>query len=240
MAESVPIQTQQATTKETLKQANNAKIKPKLKLTDLIIPITLGLVSIIISVFVFVPMVESAFTSRTELKDVKSKQTQITNLNRAVSSIDDGTMQIDLLNAKKVIPKSLTVSSFIYYVDELAKQLNLTSKTLSAGDIQITTGGRDEKKNYSGVSGPLAYSGTREDVLNFLDSLYAASPYIISADNISLEQSSMTAEWKVALNITGYYVLEKDYRVNLYLPFSVYTNKPEVIKTFTEKAEKLK
>lgn len=226
---------------EALKQVNMAKIKPQLKLTDLVIPITLGVVSVIIGIFVFVPMVESALKSRSELKDIKTKQEQITKLNRAVSSIDEATMQIDLLNAKKVIPKSLTVSSFIYYVDELAKKLNLTSKTLSAGDIQITTGTKDEKQSYSGVSGPLAYSGSREDVLDFLDSLYAASPYIISADNISLEQSTtVNDEWRVALNITGYYVLEKSYRVDLYLPFSVYTNKPEVIEIFTEKAEKLK
>ncbi|HOV34881.1 MAG TPA: hypothetical protein PLS56_02725 [Candidatus Dojkabacteria bacterium] len=234
------IPAQQIKSNEELKEVSEIKAKPRLNINDLVIPIVLGIVFVIITIFVFVPMIESTIKNRSDLKDVNDKQNQLIKLRDAVNSIDDGIMQVDLLNAKKVIPKSLTVSSFIYYIDELAKELDLTSKTLSAGDVHITAGTKDDKQIYSGVSGPLAYSGTRENVLNFLDSLYSASPYIISADDISLEQSSVSDEWRVTLNITGYYVPERSYRVDLYLPFSPYTNKADVVEIFRQKAEKLK
>ncbi|HOV30055.1 MAG TPA: hypothetical protein PLD77_03235 [Candidatus Dojkabacteria bacterium] len=235
------IPAQQIKSNEELKEASEIKVKPKLNINDLVIPIILGIIFVVITIVVFVPMIESTIKNRADLKNVKEKQEQLIKLKEAVNSIDDGIMQVDLLNAKKVIPKSLTVSNFIYYIDELAKELDLTSKTLSAGDIHITAGGSEnEKQIYSGVSGPLAYSGLRENVLNFLDSLYSASPYIISADDISLEQSSVSDEWRVTLNITGYYVPERSYRVDLYLPFSPYTNKADIVEIFRQKAEKLK
>ncbi len=225
--------------KKTLEAIDERDRKSKLNLNDIVIPLLLGVVLIIIGFFVFIPMIKSAISFRQEYTDVKAKEVQLTELKKSLTSIDEGIIQVDLLNAKSVIPKTLRVSSFIYYIDELAKTMNLSSKTLSAGDTQLSIGGDDTKKEYLGVNGPLAYSGTLDEILKFLDSIYSASPYIISADNVILT-NSVSDTWKVSLNITGYYVPEKSYNIDIYEPFTSYTSYNEIVSVFEEKALKLK
>ena len=70
-----------------------------------------------------------------------------------------------------------------------------------------------------------------------MQSTNSASPYIISVENISLSESSK--EWKVELNVTGYYVPENIEDYNLYGNFVPYTADDDVVKIFESKAEKL-
>ena len=117
-------------------------------------------------------------------------------------------MQVDLINAKDVIPKELKVSSFIFYIDDLAKELNLSSKSLSGSDIKVSSSEEEQtEQKYLGVSGPVAYVGSFENILKFLKDLYSASPYIVSVSNVTIEREGVgTGMWKVSFNLTGYYV----------------------------------
>ena len=211
--------------------------KTRLKFTDVLVPILSIIVLIMLGIFVFIPMIKGALAVNSEYKDIKAKEKQLEQLEIALNNLDETTLQADLVNAKDVIPKTLKVSSFIYYIDNLAFEKNLSSEKISAGDIRI--GGSDKKatKYILGVSGPLGYSGNLENVLSFLESLYSASPYIISVENISLSESSK--EWKVELNVTGYYVPENIEDYNLYSNFVPYTADDDVVKIFESKAEKL-
>ena len=62
----------------------------------------------------------------------------------------------DRLSAKEVIPRNLRVSTFVYYIDVLAAEKNLTSRSLSAADTQVTirqTGkSKEDSRTYLGVS----------------------------------------------------------------------------------------
>jgi hypothetical protein len=232
---------QEKTKKEI--EAISEKIKAsRLSFNDIIIPLSAGIVLIMLGIFVFVPMIRAAINFRTEYKEIVEKEKKLEELESELRKIDEGTFQIDLINAKEVIPKTLRVSSFMYYIDTLANEKSLTSKSLSAGDIQVTVTKTQEsektKTSYLGVSGPLSYNGSLDNVLDFLDSLYSASPYIISSDNVSLRKSE--SDWKVTLNVTGYYVPEGEIKADPYLPFTSYTRYQDVIDIFTQKAEKLK
>jgi hypothetical protein len=232
---------QERTKKEI--EAISDKIKAsRLNINDIIIPLSTGLVLIMLGVFVFVPMIKTAMEFRTEYREIRDKEKKLEELENKLKSVDEGTFQIDLLNAKEVIPKTLRVSSFMYYIDTLANEKRLVSRTLTAGDIQVSVTKRDEdkkdKRSYLGVSGPLSYTGSMDNILDFLDSLYSASPYIISADNVSLKQSG--TEWRVTLNVTGYYVPDRSIKVDPYLPFTSYTQHQSIIDIFAEKAEKLR
>lgn len=233
--------TQNRTKKEI--DAISDKIKAsRLNMKDIIIPFSVGVILIMLGIFVFVPMVKAALDFRVEYREIKEKEKTLEELEVKLKNIDEGTYQIDLLNAKEVIPKTLRVSSFMYYIDTLANEKALVSKSLSAGDIQVsvTKSGEDtkEKNSYLGVSGPLAYSGSLNNILEFLDTLYSASPYIISADNVSLKKSG--EEWKVTLNVTGYYVPEGVIKADLYTSYVSYNQYQDIVDIFAQKAEKLK
>lgn len=230
-----------ANTNKTRKEidAISDKIKKsRLKISDIIIPILVVVILVILGAFVFVPMIKAAISSQNEYSTILSKEKQLKALETSLNKMDEATLQVDLINAKKVIPNTLKVSSFVYYIDTLASSKSLSSKQISAGDIKISAEGETNKGKYIlGVSGPLEYTGSFDNVLSFLNSLYAASPYIISIENIDLESSG--GLWKVNLNVTGYYVPESTTNANLYSTFTPYTQYADIVKIFETKASQL-
>ncbi|HPQ79196.1 MAG TPA: hypothetical protein PLG47_01950 [Candidatus Dojkabacteria bacterium] len=220
------------------------KIKDtRLKVKDLIIPIIVTIILIFISIFVFIPMLRDAFNYQTELKEIKSKQEQLSKLKQSVESISEDQLNDDLIEVKSVIPRTLKVASFLYYIDELARLKNLTSDKISASDVDIGIVNKDKDKEqeanqYKGVNGPLAYKGSLEDILSFLDEFYYSSPYIVSPQNISLQRSAEL--WEVKLSLTGYYVSEdENLVVNIYRPFKPYTDFADIMEILKEKARRL-
>lgn len=226
-------------TKKEIEAISEKMNKTKLKVSDVIIPILVLGVLALLGVFVFVPMIQSAMSFQSEHAEVVAKENKLKELENVLDGIDEGTLQIDLVNAKKVIPNTLKVSSFMYYIDNLASQKNLDSSEISAGDIKINAEGETSEGNYIlGVSGPLQYQGKLSNVLSFLDSLYSASPYILTIENLKLE-SYDTGVWKVSFSVTGYYVPESSSAVDLYSNFEPYTNYPDIVSIFENKASQL-
>ena len=218
------------------------KIKnTRLKIKDLIIPVIVSMILLFISIFVFIPMLKEAFNYRTELKEIKSKQEQLIKLKQSIESISEDQLNDDLIEVKSVIPRTLKVASFLYYIDELARLKNLTSDKISASDVNIGIVDKNKQQDsnqYKGVNGPLAYRGSLENILNFLDNFYYSSPYIVSPQNISLTKSAEL--WEVELSLTGYYVSEEENLVvNIYKPFKPYTDFADVMEILKEKSKKL-
>ncbi|HOR52723.1 MAG TPA: hypothetical protein PLE51_03610 [Candidatus Pacearchaeota archaeon] len=226
------------TNKKNLEGVSDRIKSTKLKIKDLVIPIVIAIMLILITIFLFVPMLTKAFEYRNQLKSIKSKQDQLRTLKTNVEKLSDEQLTKDLIEVKSVIPRTLKVSSFLFYIDELAKQKNLTADSLSAGDVNIHTAEEEQDGKYKGVNGPLAYYGSLENVLSFLDSFYTSSPYIVSPKNISLEKSA--DRWEVKVNLTGFYIVEEEsVSFNMYKPFKAYTDFPNVIETLREKAKRL-
>jgi hypothetical protein len=224
-------------------EAISEKIKAsRLKFQDIMIPLAVAFILILLTFFVFIPMINSAIEFRSEYEEIRAKQEQLEELEDILNNIDEEKTQEDLLNSKEIIPRNLRVSTFIYYIDVLANQKNLTSRSISATDTQVTIQQegerREEGRTYLGVSSPLTYSGSLNDILNFLDTLYSASPYIISTDNVSLRGGS-GEEWRVTLNVRGYYVPESEIKVNFYSPFEEYTKHEDILDIFRKKSEQL-
>ncbi len=226
-------------TKKEIAAISERLNKTKLKISDIIIPILVVIILALLGIFVFVPMIKSAMSFQAEHAEIIEKEKKLKDLENALGSMDEGNLQIDLVNAKKVIPNTLKVSSFMYYIDNLASQKNLDSSEISAGDIKVNAEGETSEGNYIlGVSGPLQYQGKLSNILSFLDSLYSASPYILTIENLKLE-SYDTGVWKVSLSVTGYYVPESNTTVSLYSEFKPYTNYPEIVSIFESKASQL-
>jgi DNA repair exonuclease SbcCD ATPase subunit len=211
-------------------------------LKDAVVPLSVAIILIILGVFVFVPMVRTAISFRGEHKKLKERETELQELEEKLKSIDEDVLQIDLLNSKEIIPQSLRVSAFMFYIDTLANEKSLYAKSLTAGDTQISVVKKDQENDertvYYGVSSPLLYEGSLENILSFLDDLYEASPYVISAQRVSLKRTGQV--WRVTLSVTGYYVPEATLEVDPFVSFESYTEYEDTIDVFTQKAEQLK
>ena len=236
---------EQLNTKKTERDLDtiSEKIKAsKLKVQDIFVPLSVALILVLLTFFVFIPMITSTMKIREQHIEVKAKQEQLKNLEENLNRIDEESLLSDLSDSKEVIPRNLRVSAFIYYIDVLANQKNLVSRSISAADTQITireTGDRKEDgRIYLGVSSPLTYVGSLDNILNFLDTLYSASPYIISIHNVALRGSE--EDWRVTMSVRGYYIPDTDIKVDLYAPFEEYIKHESVLEIFRQKREQLR
>ncbi|MCK9369059.1 hypothetical protein M0R04_03800 [Candidatus Dojkabacteria bacterium] len=212
----------------------------KFKFEDLIVPILSVIALTLLTIFVYVPMITTAISNRAESKATLAKITQLNKLTTDLNSIDLNNFNATLTSSRKVIPFSLQVSDFLSYVDDSAKKNGLVFKEILTGDITIINPGQKKGDDSitKGVSGPLKYQGNINQITNFLDELQATSPYIISADQISLKKSN-SSTWEVALTVTGYYIDRSALpALNVYAPFTLYSQNANVIEIFNTKASK--
>lgn len=224
-----PFSKQENTKKEI--DAISEKIKKsRLQPSDLIIPLSIGGLLILLTVAVFIPMISSALGYQRELKEIEEKSNTLHTLEAELNKIDEVQIAEDVLTAKKVIPKVLKVSDFIYYVDYLAREKGLSEKELSAGDT-----GTEESSN---VSGPIEYSGSFDTVISFVQEVQTSSPYLINLKNVELTKS-VDDIWNISLQVSGYYISEGNAEVNLYLPFKPYISYTKELDIFKAKANSI-
>ncbi len=236
--------TTQGKTKKGIDSISERIKASRFSMKDAVVPLSVAVILILLGVFLFVPMVQTAMSQREEYREVKDKEEKLQELENKLKGVDEGTLQIDLMNAKSVIPQNLTVASFIFYIDTLAREKELQSKTLSAADSQSSTTrvdqreGEDSKRVYYGVRSQLSYEGSLENISEFLEDLHLASPYIISAQGVSLKGSSRG--WTVQVGVMGYYVPEPTLKIDPYTSFESYTKYQDIIDIFGQKADELR
>lgn len=213
----------------------------KFNIKDVLVPILSVVILIILTIFVYIPTLTSASDNVKEIKEIESNIETLEELKNNLDRINILDMQTDLSDAKDVIPYSLQVSTFVYYIDSLAKDHNLVFKDIFAGDIRTSSNGfLGDNTNINGVSGPLRYSGDLDNITAFLNGLQSSSPFIVSTDSIEVKKVEETDEWSVSLSVTGYYIVQGSYDyVNLYSPFLPYNRYEEVLEVFQDKAERL-
>lgn len=212
------------------------------KLGDIIIPLLSLIILILLSIFVYIPMISEATKNNAQAKDIDNKIVQLKSLSKELDGIEQGQMQIDLANSRLVIPYSLQVSDFIINIDKQALDSGLLTKDILAGDIQISEskGKKITKSAYiMGVSGPVKYEGSLLSISNFLDKMTISSQYILSLENIRLKKQYNNGDkWDVSFSVTGYY-LNKDSVIapSYYTPFYPYTKYVDVFSRFAIKVE---
>lgn len=221
-------------------QAIQSTVK-KFKFGDLIIPLLSIFMLLLLTFFVYIPMISSGIKFREENKGVKEKITKLEKLNSELDKVDISVLQKDLANSRAVIPFSLQVSNFLSYLNDSAIENGLEVKNIVTSDIAInssvTSKGLDNVMK--GVSGPVKYIGSFNAILRFLGELQESSPYLISADQIKLKRSGNNL-WEISLSVTGFYLNQSALpKVNLYENFQPYSQNSDILNIFSEKASKL-
>ncbi len=233
---------------------NDTKKMKGIKPTDLLIPGASILILLILTIFVYIPSLRDASKLRVEIKAVKGKQEVLLKNLEIVNKLKENQVQLqkDLKKTKQIIPQKLDVADFSYYVDKLARDNGLTFREISAQNTSKST--QEENKitknqsveNYvSGVSGPITYEGTYEEIVEFLDQLQKKSPYIIEARQLELNKLGIRDDedqediWQIELNLMGYYIeaTSKVTLAQLYLPITPYTLYPQYLEIFEYKSQ---
>ena len=134
--------------------------------SDLVVPIMSIIFLALLTSFVYIPMITKAIEFREKKDEIADKIVKLERVNTELSKIDVAALQSDLATSRSVIPFSLQVSDFVLYVNELAEDKNLEFKEILAGDIQVRSKGetREIDPVIKGVSGPLKYGGSLEDI----------------------------------------------------------------------------
>lgn len=199
----------------------------RLTIGDLIIPIASGIVFIILTFAVFVPMVKSAIDYLGQIKEVEGKIEQLEKLDKQLTKLDETQANQDVVTSRVVIPKILLVSDLVYYLDTLATSLNLEISELSSSDT------------LNAVSGPLGYRGSYDSVLSFLDQAQNVSPYMLRLENaeVSRKGEKESGEiWDISLNVSGYFISEDTKEPDIYSNFQPYTEYNDIVEIFRVKA----
>jgi hypothetical protein len=214
--------------KEELKEVVEKRGSNKLTISDLIIPIASSIVFIILCFAVFIPMVRSAFEYMNEMKEIDKKIEQLNRLNKQIDQFDENQLNEDVLISRSVVPNALLVSDLVYYVDNLAKSLNLQISKLSSAD------------SLNSVSGPLGYEGEYTNVISFLDKAQNVSPYMPRLENIKLSRRNKNDgkdNWSIDMTVSGYYLADTKEEPSIYSNFQPYTQYNDIIGIFREKAK---
>ncbi len=199
----------------------------KLTISDLIIPIASSIVLIILCFAVFIPMVRSAFEYMDEMKEIDQKIEQLDKLNKQLDQLDESQLSDDVLTSRTVVPNTLLVSDLVYYIDNLAKSLNLQISKLSSAD------------SLNSVSGPLGYEGEYTNVIDFLDKAQNVSPYMIRLENVKLSRKNKNDgkdNWSIDMIVSGYYISDSEEEPSIYSNFKPYTEHSDILEIFREKA----
>jgi hypothetical protein len=200
----------------------------KLTISDLIIPIASSIVFIILCFAVFIPMVRSAFEYMDEMKEIDQKIGQLEKLSKQLDQLDENQLSDDVLTSRTVVPNTLLVSDLVYYIDNLAKSLNLQISKLSSAD------------SLNLVSGPLGYEGEYSNVIDFLEKAQNVSPYMIRLENVKLSRKNKNDgkdNWSIDMIVSGYYISDSEEEPNIYSNFQPYTQHSNVLEIFREKAK---
>jgi cell division protein FtsL len=217
--------------------AINEKIKgSRLSFKDLVIPIAVAVVLLVLSISVFIPMINSALKYQEEIKETDRKISQLKDLDNRLSLLDENELSDTVILAKSVIPRVLKVSDFIYYIDTLARDKGLVIRELSAGDMGGTL--LPTEDSGAGVSGPVSYMGEYTNVVSFLEEVQSVSPYIMRIQNVEVTHQT-NDQWSISLIISGYYMADKSGKTDIYKPFKPYTDYQDILDIFKMKAENL-
>ena len=197
------------------------KVQKKLIFSDFVIPFLAFIIFIVLTIFVYIPMITETVELNDDTKNVISKQEQMKTLQVKIDELDGTQLYDDYQIIDQVIPTRLEVADFVYFVDELAKDKGLKLNEIRASNSDITS--EDSSLDMSTVSGPLSYEGNYTDVLSFLEDLQKSSPYIVSVNSIDLSNIS-GKRWSFDITINGYYLSESVSNVDPYQTFVPYTN----------------
>jgi len=213
--------------KAELQKVVEKRESKKLTISDLIIPIASSIVLLVLCFAVFIPMVRSAFEYMDEMKEIDQKIEQLDKLNKQLDQLDESQLSDDVLTSRTVVPNTLLVSDLVYYIDNLAKSLNLQISKLSSAD------------SLNSVSGPLGYEGEYTNVIDFLDKAQNVSPYMIRLENVKLSRKNKNDgkdNWSIDMIVSGYYISDSEEEPSIYSNFKPYTEHSDILEIFREKA----
>jgi len=205
-------------------------IKQRLSFSEMLIPIIALVMFVILIIFVYIPQVKAASVYKNKIAILKDEEARLnTNISQVEKLNEDSNLVMQNLNiAQIVISDELAVSDFSFKITDLALEMGLTLQSLSSSDVAyannndliFVTG------VVKGITGPMRYEGSFEDIVDFLEHIKLESPYLIDTSEIRLRKFPEELDkWSLDLALTGYYMVDSDdINSDPLLPIKLYTS----------------
>ncbi len=201
--------------------------------SDLLIPITSFISLILIAIFVLIPMFNNTLEMMQKTKDYKKKYEQLMTVYTGIYSINEQDLNENYVNIITLIPDSMRVSDFAKFVNDRAIKDGLELENIKAEDtnnLSLTNNTKISRiHNLKSIEAPLAYTGSYDNIVKFLEDLFVKIPFVVTADSVSISlENEKEGIWKVELSIKVFYIEDSgDAKPNLYAPFTPYTHYPQ-------------
>ena len=214
-------------------KANKKKIKGAI--TDALIPISSLIALLLIAIFVLIPMLDNTLLTMQQTKDLTRRYAQLEDVYNGIYSMNEEDLNSNYANAATVIPNSMQVGDFAKFINNIAIKDGLDLEQIRAEDSQNTQISKLSKisniRGIHSVEAPLAYVGSYDEIVKFLEDIFVKIPYVISADSLTISTVDKKAGlWKVELRIKAFYLENDDnMKPNLYANFLPYTKFPNVL-----------
>lgn len=220
--------------------------KNTIKIMDLIVPIFALIIFVILTIYVYLPQITDAMKYSEQISTLKQEKRKLDSNLKIVRILEEDQNQLILDNrvAKMVVPAKLAVSDFAFDINRLALDRGLNLQSISSSDINA---GESDEFMYitgvgKGITGPLKYDGTFEDVVEFLELIKVKSPYLIDSSETKVNRYlDIDDRWSLNISITGYYMVDAaDVSVNPLGNISLYTTMPELMQEMRDRSETIK
>jgi Tfp pilus assembly protein PilO len=173
----------------------NSNYKEFLKQNKLIIiPILVGVSSVIIIVFVIIPQVLGYFNVKTEIASSQSRLSILEAKAQDLNKLDEDETQQGLQVVSTLLPEDADIAGVIADIQGIASRSNLEVSHVGYLSTQSTG---DKKNNFQievKLSGPIP------NVRTFLLSLQSF-PRVIQVDNIIVQSSTQAVESTISLTV---------------------------------------
>lgn len=214
------------------------KKSKRFKTGDLIVPVLGIMIFVLLSVFVYVPMIKNARVMRDEIKVAQGKEETLNKLNETLEGIDRNQMNSDYAMVVRIIPESLEVATFAAHVEKLAKENNIELQDLSASSFNYV---QEDSSGVKSVSGPVTATGLYDNIIGFVNDLQSNHLYLITVGNMQLKENER-GEWRVDLSVEARYIAIKQFnrveqREVIYSPFTVYTSKSDLLDVLRSRSD---
>jgi hypothetical protein len=210
--------------------------------SDALVPILSAIALILIAIFVFIPMLNHTLLMMEQTKEMEKRYEKLQSVYTGIYSINEEDMNANYVNAITIIPDSMRVSDFAKFVNNLAISDGLSLDQIKAEDSKFNNNTNlsqiSKIKGLRSIDAPLAYTGSYNDIVNFLEDLFVKIPYVISPNSVTITLVEPDSNiWKVELKIKAFYVEDSNAGTpSLYANFTPYSYYSKVLLEFKDRA----
>ncbi len=176
---------------------------------DLFVPFVMLFISLLLIFFVYLPIINQVKEYKTEKEEYHKKYVELKAKKTLITEKNPKELSYTLTQLTKMVPDYINIGDLGKFINKIASERGVSVKSLDLLQAQIAVDDKDitalnTKLNVKVIRGPFKLTGTKEDILNFLDFL-VTGPYATEFDAVKITTSD-NFYWNVSFTAVHYYM----------------------------------